>query len=56
MLLRPIEGYWAFPGRHYPMTSSVGLKKAITFVPTKVRRINRMLSDKTYRHRPFNVG
>ena len=35
MLLAPIEGYWAFPDAIYSMTSFVGLKKAITFVPTK---------------------
>ena len=56
MLLAPIEGYWAFPGRHlfndiirwFEEGDYIRAHKA-------VRRINRMLSDKTYRHRPFNV-
>ena len=55
-LLAPIEGYWAFPGRRlfseivrwFETEDYVRVAKA-------VRRINRMLADKTYRHREFDV-
>lgn len=56
MLLAPIEGYWAFPGRHLFNEIIRWFEEADYIRAHKaVRRINRMLSDKTYRHRDFDV-
>lgn len=56
MLLEPIERYWAFPGRHL-FHEIVRWFEEGDYIRAHraVRRINRMLSDKTFRHREFNV-
>ncbi|MGL4768091.1 MAG: aminotransferase class I/II-fold pyridoxal phosphate-dependent enzyme [Formosimonas sp.] len=56
MLLAPIERFWAFPGQHLFAEVIRWFEEADYIRAHKaVRRINRMLSDKTYRHREFNV-
>jgi arginine decarboxylase len=55
--LQPIESYWAFPGRHrFDHLLSLFDNNDIERLHGSVRRINRALSERTYRHRKIEVG
>src|SRR5262249_51299225 len=54
--LKPIESYWAFPGRHlFDHLLALFEANDIPRLHNSVRRINRALAEHTYRHQRIDV-